>query len=396
VSLQCEQIIGAQLNNCTDPRRVSNMNVELLVSERSDSNGSSNIYPKIGGEGRVILVAVTDLLPADSPRLDGEDPEHVRVLAESDAELPPIVVHRGTGRVIDGMHRLRAATLRGADRVPVVYLDGESRADLFVLSVKANMAHGLPLTMADRQAAAQRIVRSHPQWSDRVIASVTGLSDKTVGSLRGRTAINGPRPEGRIGQDGRVRPLSGIDGRRRAGELMRTNPKASLRQIARDAGVSLGTAHDVRKRLAHGQDLSAPRRAGRRPVPGTEHATTPFGSGLKPMVRRRREASTPEPSSMQNPAIMIRILMKDPALRYTDSGRALLGWLNSRTVSIEDWARIVETVPPHCARMVAAYARRVAESWAQFASKLEQREETILLDGQEPPGNTCVARAQRS
>lgn len=41
-----------------------------------------------------------------------------------------------------------------------------------------NTHHGLPLTRADRKAAAQRILDIHPHWSDRAIAKVTGLSPK--------------------------------------------------------------------------------------------------------------------------------------------------------------------------------------------------------------------------
>jgi hypothetical protein len=56
------------------------------------------------------------------------------------------------------------------------------------------MAHGLPLTLADRLAAAARIVTACPYWSDRAVAAVAGLSPKTV------TAVLDPgvlRPAGR-------------------------------------------------------------------------------------------------------------------------------------------------------------------------------------------------------
>ena len=60
-----------------------------------------------------VVVPVELLRHADSPRLDGESPDHIRTLAESGSDLPPILVHRETMRVIDGMHRLRAAILNG-------------------------------------------------------------------------------------------------------------------------------------------------------------------------------------------------------------------------------------------------------------------------------------------
>ncbi|MFD0884088.1 VWA domain-containing protein [Streptosporangium algeriense] len=121
------------------------------------------------------LVPIADLADSDSPRLDGVNIEHAQGLADSTAELPPILVHRPTMRVIDGMHRLCAAILRGRRTIAVRFFSG-SEKDAFVLAVHANVAHGLPLSLADRTASAERVMGSHPEWSDRATATVTGLS----------------------------------------------------------------------------------------------------------------------------------------------------------------------------------------------------------------------------
>src|SRR5256885_8556385 len=126
-------------------------------------------------------VPIDSLLPADSPRLSGESMEHARVLAASEAVLPPIVVHRSTRRVIDGMHRLKAAALRGQSDIVVRFYEGDND-EAFIVAVETNIAHGLPLSLADRTAAAVRIIATRPQWSDRRIASITGLAATTVGS----------------------------------------------------------------------------------------------------------------------------------------------------------------------------------------------------------------------
>src|SRR2546423_5542310 len=204
------------------------------------------------------VLPIRSLLPADSPRLAGEDEEHVRLLAESYAELPPILVHRKTMRVIDGMHRLRAALLRGEESIKVRFYSGSEDA-AFVLAVESNIAHGLPLSLADREAAAGRIVKSNPQWSDRAIAGVTGLSAKTVGVIRRGACADLPQLHSRIGRDGRVRPLNGADGRRRASEVFARRPDASLREVAGEAGISPGTARDVRERMRRGEDPIPPR-----------------------------------------------------------------------------------------------------------------------------------------
>ena len=65
-----------------------------------------------------VTVPVSSLLSGDSPRLAGENLEHVQLLAVVQG-LPPILVHRSTMRVIDGMHRLRAAKLRGDETIAV-------------------------------------------------------------------------------------------------------------------------------------------------------------------------------------------------------------------------------------------------------------------------------------
>ncbi len=147
----------------------------------------------------VEVVPVSLLLPADSPRAR-ENPEHVRALAASDAMFPPVIVHRATMRVIDGTHRVRATVLRGRKQVPVRFFRGTAQ-DAFILAVEVNARHGLPLTSADRITAAERIVRSHPEWPDRAVASTTGLSVATVCAIRRQVASpgapHGPQHESR-------------------------------------------------------------------------------------------------------------------------------------------------------------------------------------------------------
>src|SRR4051794_13870261 len=90
-------------------------------------------------------VPLAALQPADSPRQSGEDDEHIRVLAESATRLPPIIVHRATMRVIDGMHRVGAAQLRGDETIEARFFDGTSQ-EAFILAVRSNITHGRPLS----------------------------------------------------------------------------------------------------------------------------------------------------------------------------------------------------------------------------------------------------------
>ncbi|MDT0571498.1 ParB N-terminal domain-containing protein [Streptomyces sp. DSM 3412] len=304
-------------------------------------------------------VPIGRLLPADSPRRWGEDDEHVRLLAQSDAPLPPIIVHRPSMRVIDGMHRLLAARRHGAREIRVRFFDGPPE-DAFVLAVKANVRHGLPLSAAERTAAATRIIRSHPDWSDRAIASVTSLSAKTVGAQRLRI-FGSPGRSARVGKDGRVRPLTAAEGRRIAARLIAEEPSASLRSIAKRAGIAPGTVRDVRERLERGEDPvpSRPAAATAGPtavVPRPPHAVAPshpaFGPDTARMSAETREA-------------MFRSLCRDPSLRMTETGRLLLRMMEIHMAA--DHRHIAAAVPAHCADSLSAMATACAEVWQELA-----------------------------
>lgn len=308
-------------------------------------------------------VPISSLLPSDQLRMNGENREHVNVLAQVDGPLPPILVHRPSMRVIDGMHRLRAAQCRGQTEITVQFFHGTEQ-DALVLAVEANIAHGLPLTLAERKAAAARIIVSHRQWSDRKIASVTGLAPSTVGALRKFSTGVAGHANTRIGRDGSERPLDAAAGRAHVVKLMAEKPDASIREIARIAGVAPSTAHDVRNRLREGKD----------PVPLRKHGG-------------RRTTSFPEPDddvpgprcgavqSARNGSGSLPLdhLKLDPALRYSEAGRALLRLLQAQTVIEQASTTLVTAVPAHTAKAVAELAHRAAETWRSFAAQLEQR-----------------------
>ncbi|MFD7120767.1 streptomycin biosynthesis protein [Streptomyces sp. NPDC059892] len=297
---------------------------------------------------------------ADTPRTTGENLEHIRMLAGAVGEFPPIVVHRPTMRVVDGLHRLRAAELRKQEFITARMFEGDE-AETFVLAVQANLAGALPLSVADRKAATARIVASHPQWSDRLIASVTGLSAKTVAEVRRKQpAATTRRPDSRIGRDGRVRPVDAGEKRRLASELITRNPELSLRQIAKAVGISPETARSVRNRVLRDEDPperepgDAGRTAGPPPRSGPDDAHTRTGSGQEPQDR----------------AAVIQRLRTDPSLRYSESGRTLLRLMEAHTLSGETWATLANCVPAHRRHAVAGAAMEYARGWRALAEQL--------------------------
>ncbi|MEU6775248.1 ParB N-terminal domain-containing protein [Streptomyces sp. NPDC046759] len=297
-----------------------------------------------------------------SPRIDGEDEDYVRTLAESEAELPPILVHRASMTVVDGAHRLRAACLRGADHIAARFFDGDL-ATARLLAVATNVTHGRPLTTDDRVAAARRIFASHPRWSDRAVAAVTGLSAKKVAQVRsGAAAEPGAR---RIGRDGRSRPVDSSQGRELAAQLIRSEPGASLRQIAARTGLAPATVADVRARLRRGESPVPVRRdRAARPVPVTEHTGPP---------PERRISAPPARRPLRDDELLrlFDALRRDPSLRFSDTGRSVLRMLDACAAVARDRGRIAATVPPHCRESLAQLAQGYAGIWNLLADDLQ-------------------------
>lgn len=328
-------------------------------------SGQGNPWPLLYSE-QAARVEISKLSAVGSSRSAGTDPDHVLALAQVQDELPPIVVHRKTMRVVDGAHRLAAARRRGDVTIAVRFFDG-SAADAFVVGVRANIAHGLPLTLADRKQAAGQIAQSHPHWSDRMVASVTGLAAGTVAEIRRRIPSPRTAANARFGQDGRVRPLDGTRGRLLACELITENPQLSLRQIAQQAGISPETARDVRNRLRRGEDPIPKERAGARPL------STSDAPAIRNSAVRTTTTTAVRAPGVRDAAAVVARLKADPALRYNETGRNLLGLLTIHTMGADEWDSIIDNVPPHCSDVVAGLARDCAERWQEFAVRLESR-----------------------
>jgi len=340
----------------------------------SEHMGNRNPTAQSADIVTVVSVPILSLLPADSPRLNGEDKAHIWRLAETETPLPPILVDQRTMRVIDGMHRLMAASLQGKEAIDVEFFDG-SEADVFLRAVQENVAHGLPLSQADRRAAAERIINSHSHLSDRAIGHSVGLAAKTVAAIRKSSGQVLPQSNSRVGRDGKVRPLDSGAGRRRAAELLLQQPDASLRDVARLAGISPATVLDVRKRLERGEP-PAPERAavnGARKDPGDDGAEPgpERNDTAVPATRLRPRTATPP-----DPAVAVERLLRDPSLR-NERGKGMLRLLHVNAAGTEQLSDAAAAVPPHCVGIVVQLAQQYAKMWQDFARELDARARII-------------------
>lgn len=123
------------------------------------------------------VISVHDLLLDRSlnPRRQAVDPDVVDHYASIFNEViwPPILVHRGTNKLLDGWHRVEAAKRAGVYSLPVLWADCKEE-EMFALAVKANLGHGLRLTREERYQAIARLQRE--SWTPERIAEVLGCS----------------------------------------------------------------------------------------------------------------------------------------------------------------------------------------------------------------------------
>jgi hypothetical protein len=187
-----------------------------------------------------------------------------------------------------------------------------------------------------------------------------------------------------VGRDGRVRPLNVAAGRRRAAALITTRPDASLRQIATAAGVSAGTARDVRERIRKGEDAIGGNGRGPRPAAQPAPADRAAAPGM-PAPKQRAAASHAEPADV---SARLQVLKRDPVLRYTEQGRDILRWLDAHIIRRQDYTAIGGAIPPHCTYLVAEIALGCAAAWKQLAAELQQPGKRL------PPDSAVVTRGQ--
>jgi hypothetical protein len=238
--------------------------------------------------------------------------------------------------------------------------------------MKANSSHGLPLSKADRVFGANRVLTAHPDWSDRAIATITGLSAKTIASLRNQSASGAHLGGKRLGRDGKLRPVTHGEGRRRVAEYVIAHPDAPLRKVARETDVSLGTVHDVRTRLRRGSD---PERNGHRTPaawpaarPAREVAPAATAAPARDEAPLCRKTRTDPPSTWAQVAAK---MASDPTIRYTEGGKKFLRWMSMHAADPQQWREFINAIPAHWFGVIAPMVDDISQEWTLFASQLK-------------------------
>jgi ParB-like chromosome segregation protein Spo0J len=269
--------------------------------------------------------------------------DHLAAVAESGGDWPPIVVRREDNTIIDGHYRYFAARRLGHTEICCLLFDGTGEA-AFLEALRRNLAHGLPLSLRDRGAAAERLLGLHPEWSDRRVAESCGLSPGTVRKLRDREApgcsgAQNTHLNARVGRDGKRYPKAGVS-RERVLTALSENPERSLRQLADETGVSPTTVRAIRT-------------SARVPAP-------------------RIDLASAETNWTSTTGRLSDLWLHDAGLQATTPGRVFAAWFD-RTQLADEWHDFVNEIPLSRVYEVADEARRRASQWSIFASTLEER-----------------------
>jgi hypothetical protein len=167
--------------------------------------------------------------------------------------------------------------------------------------------------------------------------------------------------------------LNSEEGRRRAAAIITERPTASLREVAATAGISVGTAHDVRQRIRRGE--SPVRNISPNPERRDEQRAFSHSdpTSLSPAEKKPRPQEKPDIDAQT----ILQSLARDPALKQTDAGRELLRWLHTHIVDSAEWDPLLGAIPAYRLKSLARLALQCGDAWYQFAHELEYRERLI-------------------
>jgi ParB-like chromosome segregation protein Spo0J len=157
------------------------------------------------------------LLPELNPRAQMCEETIIRYM-ESFNALPPVNIQEGTGVLVDGFHRVEAATRLGAEVIPVHMLDIPDE-ELHLYAGLANAHHGRSLSRAERNRFVVRLVTEYG-WPMEKIARTVGVSASSVALALREHQYNHELSE-RLGEEVQVINSSHVQALFRVGDEQR-------------------------------------------------------------------------------------------------------------------------------------------------------------------------------
>jgi len=116
--------------------------------------------------------------------VDSQQISYLREADDAGAELPPIVVEKGTNRIVDGVHRHKMWLRKYDDKhkVPVIEKRYENEGELLLDAIRLNAPHGRMLDSHDKTHCIILAEKLHIPESE--LASALSITVDKVGKLR--------------------------------------------------------------------------------------------------------------------------------------------------------------------------------------------------------------------
>ena len=188
------------------------------------------------------------------------------------------------------------------------------------------------------------------------------MSAKAIASLRNSSTVPQMHLK-RLGRDGKRRPIAHGEGRLRALEYITAHPEASVRQVARETDVSVGTVQKARESLRNG----ASHRSDGQATDTVAACPLPAESDPRPAGRGNSVPYLAWP-------VVARKFTSDPVLRYTEGGRAFLRWMRAHSMHADEWREFADAIPTHWLDDVSRIALGMSDEWRQFADWVKHRQ----------------------
>ena len=115
--------------------------------------------------------------------------EYAEAMSRGENFPPVIIFDDGENKwLADGYHRYYAAKKAGLSSVGAEFRTG-TKLDALKFSLSANVVHGLRRSQADKRHAVLTALKSFGHLSNREIARLVKVDDKTVGKYRQRQSV---------------------------------------------------------------------------------------------------------------------------------------------------------------------------------------------------------------
>lgn len=139
----------------------------------------------------------------------GTDDDKVEDFSEAYAsrkEVPPpsIWIVDGVSTVVDGNHRTLGRRKAGFDTIECIVAGQGSRRQAVQAALQSNHTNGLHRTREMKREYVRLALTEFPDWSDRALAALCGVTDKLVGVVADELRID---RTSRLGADGKTRRL---------------------------------------------------------------------------------------------------------------------------------------------------------------------------------------------